>query len=66
MPRKFKAKQRQMVTLVDGQTALGHHLFQIPVAEGISQIPPHAEKDYPSWKCRPRNSAGRFWLTESP
>jgi hypothetical protein len=19
-----------------------------------------------SWKCRPRNNAGRFWLTESP
>jgi hypothetical protein len=45
--------------VVDGQTALGHHLFQIPVAERVSQIPSHAENDHhvlevsTTEQCRP-------------
>ena len=45
--------------VVDGETTLGHHLFQIPVAKRISQIPPHAEKDHhflevsTTEQCRP-------------
>jgi hypothetical protein len=32
--------------MVNGDAALGHHLFQISEAEVASQIPPDAEQDY--------------------
>lgn len=31
--------------MVEGETALSHHLFQIPIAEGVAQIPAHTEED---------------------
>jgi hypothetical protein len=31
--------------VVDGDAALRNHLLQIPEAEIVSQIPPHAEQD---------------------
>jgi hypothetical protein len=45
--------------VVDRETAL-RHFFQIPVAERVSQVPPHGQHDDLSSKCRPRNNAGRF------
>ena len=36
--------------VVDGDAALGHHLFQIPETEIVGQIPPHAEQDHRSIK----------------
>src|SRR5689334_22475629 len=33
-------------SVIDGDAPLGHHLFQIPEAEIVSQIPSHAEQDY--------------------
>src|SRR3712207_9316212 len=32
--------------MVDGDAPLGHHLFQIPEAEIVGEIPPHAEQDH--------------------
>jgi hypothetical protein len=32
--------------MVEGDTALGHHLLKIPQAEIVSQIPPGAEQDH--------------------
>src|SRR5215218_7314222 len=32
--------------MVDGDAALGHHLLEIPEAQAIRQIPPHAEQDH--------------------
>ena len=31
--------------VVDGDAALGHHLFEIPQAQTIGQVPPNAEQD---------------------
>ena len=36
--------------MVDRDAAFGHHLFQIPQAQIVSQIPPHAEQDHGSIK----------------
>jgi hypothetical protein len=44
------------------------------ISRKVSQYETHAYRKYhrtqrritTSWKCRPRNSAGRFWLTDSP
>src|SRR5688500_3355284 len=32
--------------MVNGDTALGHHLLKIPQAQIVSQIPPNAEQDH--------------------
>src|SRR5262249_10334360 len=32
--------------MVNGQSPLGHHLLQIPVAQRIPQIPAHAQNDH--------------------
>ena len=32
-------------SMINGDAALRHHLFQIPEAEIVSQVPPHAEQD---------------------
>jgi hypothetical protein len=32
--------------VVDADATLGHHLFEIPKAEIVSEIPPHAEQDH--------------------
>jgi hypothetical protein len=32
--------------MVDGDAALGHHLFQVPEAEAVSPIPSDAPRDY--------------------
>jgi hypothetical protein len=36
--------------MVDGDAPLSHHLLQVPQAQIVSQIPPHAEQDYGSIK----------------
>jgi hypothetical protein len=36
--------------VIDRDAALSHHLFEIPEAEIVSQIPPDAEQDYGSIK----------------
>lgn len=32
--------------MVDVNTALGHHLFQVPKAEIVRQIPAHTQQDH--------------------
>ena len=36
--------------MIDGEAPLGHHLLQVPQAQIVSQIPPHAEQDHGSIK----------------
>jgi hypothetical protein len=31
--------------MIDRDTTLGHHLFQVPEAEIVSEVPAHTEKD---------------------
>ena len=31
--------------VVHGKSSFSHHLFQVSIAEGVSQVPPHAEWD---------------------
>jgi hypothetical protein len=31
--------------VINGDAALGHHLFQVPEAEIVSEVPAHTEKD---------------------
>jgi hypothetical protein len=31
--------------VIDVQSSLGHHLFEIPIAERIAQVPTHAQKN---------------------
>jgi len=45
--------------MIQAESSLGHHLFQVPIAEGIAQIPAKAEDDdlvlkvSPEKQCRP-------------
>jgi hypothetical protein len=32
--------------VIDRDAALGHHLFQVPQAQLISQVPPDTEQDH--------------------
>ncbi len=36
--------------MINGDTALCYHLFQVPEAEFVSEIPVHAEQDHRSVK----------------
>jgi hypothetical protein len=48
------------------KTALRHHFLQIAVAERVPQILSKLQNDHHVLEVRPRNSAGRFWPTDSP
>jgi hypothetical protein len=39
--------------MIHRNSALGHHLFQIPVAQRIPQVPPHAQNDNDIVKVSP-------------
>src|SRR5450432_584031 len=39
--------------VIDRESALSHHLFQIAVAERISQVPTHAQQNDPGFKMTP-------------
>jgi hypothetical protein len=32
--------------VIDRDTAFGHHLFQVPEAQAVSEIPPDAQQNY--------------------
>jgi hypothetical protein len=32
--------------MIDGDAMLGHHLFEVPEAETVGQIPAHAQQDH--------------------
>src|SRR5882724_2396417 len=52
--------------VVHRQIPLRHHLLQISIAQGVSQIPANAQKDDHVLEMSSRNSTGRFWVTEPP
>src|SRR5581483_6249141 len=44
--RRIKQNPAGNGRMVNGQSTLGHHLLQIPVAQRIPQIPAHAQNDH--------------------
>ena len=52
--------------VVEGDAALGHHLFQISEAEVVSQVPPNAEQDNRLIKMPALEHAALHFCTERP
>ena len=48
--------------MVHGQAALGQHLFKIPVAQRVSQIPSHTQQDDLVFEVSPTEPADSFAL----
>jgi hypothetical protein len=40
------------------ETSLGHHLFQIPIAEAVTQVPAYAQQDDWAFEMAPLEGAG--------
>jgi hypothetical protein len=39
------------------ETSLGHYLFQVPIAEAVTQIPAHAQQDDLAFEVPPLEGA---------
>jgi hypothetical protein len=39
--------------VVEVKASLGHHLFQIPIAEAVTQIPAYAQQDNLAFEMAP-------------
>jgi hypothetical protein len=36
--------------MIDGETSLSHHLFEVAIAERVSEIPSHNRRMISGWK----------------
>jgi hypothetical protein len=43
--------------VVEVKASLGHHLFQIPIAKAVTQIPAHAQQDDLAFEMAPLEGA---------
>jgi hypothetical protein len=44
--------------MVDTEASLGHHLFKIPIAETVAQIPAHTYQDDLAFEVTPLEGVG--------